>query len=521
MPVFLHNQMNISSMDSSFRWRRPIITLAVLFVINTIACTPIENDIHKETRRFKDTTKALNYMHELLPDNISLEEKCKRYALLLAMAAATGPNHESDVHELVRMDNRQLDERYQAIDDNRLGLLYMRATEKYRIGRLARPFLEIISCLGKIDTLSARRFLNDPELLIIVNLYKQSLGLPAVTISLDKIKAQFHPMFLASLRNLFEGLLDVDHLCETSQIRPARRYKNKSDLGDFAESSNSNTVRRKPLSLEMKRIRQNLHQQTFRERHLIRQRERSRLASRRRRILNPDHVRERNRVHKQLFKERKRQREELTIRPRRPELASDIKLGQRDILDSSEIPREGQNPYRQPASRYTEQQIQRTQYYLHLLAGLQERQPKSQEQQSSEVTPHDSPTAFHTPDRPSTSLQSESQFQPIRPLVDPIASFSTSLAPDTLDGPPRQLNDDSLQDRGQVTRLVAWPNTTNLHQSDPDHNLQPQNSATESPAYDEDLSHIISILRSFGSESWEKSLEHLDHPTRSGDPSRL
>lgn len=367
-------------------------------------------------------SSALDYMRELLPDQISLEEKCKRYTVLLAMAAVTGIPYQSSVIDIAKLDHLQLDEHYRGIDVDRLSSLYMRATERYRTTRLTPTFIEIIECLEKIDTPSVKKYLGTRELKIIVDLYMQVLGQPDVSINLDDLDlANLHPTFLTTLHNLFNGYLDVDRLLGTTQIRPFRHYKNREwiDPENIVGPSSSSPHDSRERKEEIKRKRRVLRQQRYRERNLIRQREQARLTQRRLATLDPEQKRERDRLNQQRKRESKGQGEPRTIsktskltpeekRQQRLQRRRDKRKRERlerllqrqqqqevEWRSSLEQLRAERGPYLPSDISQTEQQLKRKQFYSPLMAGLQQCPPRPQPQ--PEKQQQQEPASFGPP----------------------------------------------------------------------------------------------------------------------------
>lgn len=266
-------------------------------IINVISSFPDDHLIH-ESRRFKDVPAALNYLYRSLPFGMSVQERCKRYGVLVSMAAATGIPYEPSVDILIAMDNETINEQYEKIDVASLSSGYMKAVDVYRITRLAPPFIDLIECLRQLDTPLTQTFLNNIELLAIVDLYKQVLGIERKVGLKDLDLNQFRPTFRATLKNLFEGYFDVDLIDGSSVIKPYRhilKLKNTNDPNLPKE--------------EQVRLKRVLRQQRYRERHLHRQRERSRLAQKRLRIENPELVRTRDRLRSQRRREQRRIRQ--------------------------------------------------------------------------------------------------------------------------------------------------------------------------------------------------------------------
>lgn len=253
--------------------------------------------------------KALNYLHDLLT-LATLEEKCQKYAVLLSLAAATRVPYESDVLELVTIDYAVLSRQYHAINVTELSSLYMSATEKYRVTRLGPAFIEIIECLKMMHTPLVEKYLSNIELKITLDLYKRVLGKTDGPMDVDSLDLMMvHPTFLANLRKLFEGQLDIDELFGMSHVQKSGRSltMGPADFTNTAGQVNPDLQLGTASSGETKRV---SRQKAYRERNRLRMRERSRITLQRLRLLNPEAMREQNRIHKQQYRERKKQRKE-------------------------------------------------------------------------------------------------------------------------------------------------------------------------------------------------------------------
>lgn len=239
-------------------------------------------------KRFNDVSQAINYMYERLPDDMSMEEKCKRYAVLSLKSLSEKRPYETTVSNVVTMDKNNLDRHYRTIDINRLSGLYMSAIDRYRITQLAPPFIDLVECLSQIDTTAVRSYLTNWELVVILDLYKQVLGLPGV-ISLHSLDiTNFHSAFWSTLRNLFKQYLNIDRIFSGTVLK---QIKNSMDPPEAIVGTSLSDV-------EDQRYRK--------QQFLNRRREQSRLAQQRLRILNQD-KREKNRLHQQERREREKQ----------------------------------------------------------------------------------------------------------------------------------------------------------------------------------------------------------------------
>lgn len=202
-------------MDST-RWNYLSLTFAALSALaGDIDCvrnkdkTPIHPIL---AERFQDVSRAINYMHKYLPSDMTMDEKCKRYAVLSTKPISEKLPHET-VTNVIKMNNDDLDRYYNEIDVRRMIWNYMVAIDRYRVTQLAPPFIDIVECLRRIDTNEVRRYLSNPELLVILDLYKQALGLPDTTIDIRGLNfTKFHHSFRTTIENLFSQSFRTDKI---------------------------------------------------------------------------------------------------------------------------------------------------------------------------------------------------------------------------------------------------------------------------------------------------------------------
>lgn len=198
----------------SLTWKYLTIVIAIFASITvtcSIQCSPT-NELFCKTRRFKSTPAAIDYLYSRLAYDTPLEEKCKRYAVLLSMASDIGLPYEADGFEVLTLEGPTLDKLYQVEDINIVAQSYMFAIEGYRVRQLAPAFLELIECLKTLGThkkvQTAMTYLNDTELRLIVDLYMQILGFPARIVNLHTIDlSKFRTSFRLNLQNLFSDYL--------------------------------------------------------------------------------------------------------------------------------------------------------------------------------------------------------------------------------------------------------------------------------------------------------------------------
>lgn len=227
-------------------------------------------------------------MHERLPEEMSIEEKCKRYAVLSCTALSKNLPYDSTVLKVLMMDRADLDYYQSRLNTTRLSLMYMIAIDRYRVTELAPPIIDIVECLRRIDSPVVRRYLYNPELVLIVDVYKQILGLSNTTVDFARLDfTKFTRPFWRAFCHLFEGLLDIDSIRNHPYCAIARSVNTQNNL-------------HQPDAQEQAK---RTHLESIRERH--------RLARQRSRIMNGGLSRERNREYLRLRRKRIQEQERL------------------------------------------------------------------------------------------------------------------------------------------------------------------------------------------------------------------
>lgn len=259
-------------MDSTLRLF--LIISAVL--VCDISCTKRQ----PERERLRDVAQAITRLNENLPGRTTMDERCKRYAVLASRTIAERTPYLRTVSKVLALDDKELDEIYEKLGIDRIIYAYVSAIDKYRVTELAPAFINLIECLARIDTPVVRAYLNNQELTIISNLYKQVLGLPGTKVDLRNLDlTKFCTAFWTSLKYLFSPYLDIHSIFSSASI----------GVGDtnFQSSGSASEM-----------------QQSQTERNLFQRRERSRLINQRLRIMDPDRVRRYHDNHRNLSKER-------------------------------------------------------------------------------------------------------------------------------------------------------------------------------------------------------------------------
>lgn len=263
------------------RTRLSIITFVTLLAAVVGGKKPNKNP---DLVSFQDVPEALNYMHRYLPDHLSMDEKCKKFAVLASHTATYLNPSEATVYRVVTTEPDELDRQYAEIDTDRLISLLTNVIDRYRVTQLAPAFVDIVNCLRLIDSPAARAFVHNDELVLIVDLYKRILGRDDVEVDIDHINLSlFHPAFKDSLNRLFKGYYHAD----TRQRPHIIQLKAGVEPGQDAVESSSRPSKR--LSAEEV---------------AYRRRERSRLTQRRLRCLHPDTVREQDRKYHEARRSR-------------------------------------------------------------------------------------------------------------------------------------------------------------------------------------------------------------------------
>lgn len=397
---------------------------------------------HTGKTRLNDVSQAIEFMHQYMPTQMSLDEKCKRYAVMSSKAISEKLPHKRTVHKVATVDFEELDKQYSQIDITRISYVYMTAIDRYRVTKLAPPFIDLVECLKKIDTPIVKKYLSNIELIIILDLYKQVLGMPNTNLdvkSLDLSGHKFSPAFLTWLGMLFKGKLDIPGISE-AQL-----------------PGTSGMVEADVAKLDKKQLKQ-LQQ----EEHICRRRERSRLRQQRLRAIDPDLIRARRR--EQQRKRTRVQREVVSARSpaRTPEEAK----FRRKVLDR----REKRNAIqRQRRQRAKERQLRQF-LELSFVKRSQHNLPEHKQPPDGMHSPHQEQPDLQAP-RPSISIPEQDIYDSeYSPSVFKIRAFPEDFEFDgtfpTLSQIP---SDEQVHDCHQVRdsmigSSISRPPDTNVHE---------------------------------------------------------
>lgn len=263
---------------NSIDWKDLILRVLVALLIS-IATTDARKP---RVKCFHDMSDALSHMHQHLPSHLSMDDKCKRYAVL-ALDAKTylNPNEQTSENVLA-LDTDELDELYREMGSEQKMSLFMSVIDRYRATQLAPAFLDIVECLSLIDAPEAEAFVNHEELTLISDMYKRLLGRQDLQMDISAVNlTTFSSAFISALGNLFTGYYDINTSRQPHIILTSFGADGKSVSKLIASTSTSHH----------KSSRLSPDEVTFRRR------ERARLERRRKRFLEPDRVRELDRKH--------------------------------------------------------------------------------------------------------------------------------------------------------------------------------------------------------------------------------
>lgn len=274
-------------------WKRVSIALVALFdLIGNIGCGPYKDrssSIYK-SGRLNDVAQATTLMQKYLPHSLSLEVKCKRYAVLAERAMYERFPQRKTVIDVANMNEEDLETRYGQLNTTRIAWLYMSTIDRYRISQLGTPIIDLVECLRMLDTSASRIYLNNPEISIILVLYKQVLGMSDTALDVQGMDfKKYFPSFRETLRNLFKEYMDIDGI-----------------LGDASAETDKHIESASALDAESKTNPQNRRTESPRlERSSYTQRENQRLFQQRVRVAKPEKVQKYREDRRKRYKEQR------------------------------------------------------------------------------------------------------------------------------------------------------------------------------------------------------------------------
>lgn len=206
--------------------RQKISTLLVVVLVISINCrincsTIDDGEEIIIPAKLRSSIDTLNYFHGLLPEQVGLAEKCKKYAVLLSMIDSVGLLYVTTVEKLSALPEDIISRHHQKMSPKTLSILFMSAIDKYRTSGIAPPFLDLIECLKQINESIAEKYLDDRQLETIIHIYQQVLKSPNKQVDLNDFNLSvFHKAFQVNLRSILRGHLGgrmFDHGREPTQ----------------------------------------------------------------------------------------------------------------------------------------------------------------------------------------------------------------------------------------------------------------------------------------------------------------
>lgn len=258
-------------MSPFYLWRR--LTIVILAVSSKIMCSPIERIYVDVKTPCKSIVDAINRLYSSIPDHMPLEARCKQYAVLLSLSKMRGFTNQLALLRTLELEEDTLDLLYKQISTADLASHHIAIIDIYRKSQLEPALIDLFECLRRIDTPQVKSYLNHPELVMTIDLYKLALGPPPKSIDLDSVDlGAFDPAFRITLANLFE-----------SHFKIARRRGSSHDaFKQFSSKILAGEIVNQIRKIEMRRVRQ----QRYREKHLTRVRENDRARRKRERDNN-------------------------------------------------------------------------------------------------------------------------------------------------------------------------------------------------------------------------------------------
>lgn len=257
-----------------------MIALIASSVVSKIDCGDPTEDRFRGRLTDERICATINQLHDSLPDSIPQDEKCSRYAFLLSKLTHDGSVYRSTVSDAMTVEKSWLVSFQERLNKSITSSLMMSAIDKYRLIGLAPAFIDLLDCLRLFDTPYTQAFLYDKELKVTENLYKQILSKPDQTIHISELDVKkFQPSqqkylkFKANLINLLGAHIredKVEGMSDSDQTVMA-------DLLGASESIQYSRYDSRPVDWLKE-------QEKFRHRA----RERSRLNSRRLRLISPE-----------------------------------------------------------------------------------------------------------------------------------------------------------------------------------------------------------------------------------------
>lgn len=277
-----------AKMYTSKSWMCSLLLLVILH--HDVACGPFGEDSNVKC---DDISEAINYLHDHLPEGMSMEDRCKRYIVMTSLLRPRGRLHNIAVSKVLKMSEVRLDRVHRELQEtNELDGLYMAAIDGYRAASMLGPALfELVECMKQIDGSAARKYLEGQELNVILKLYRQVLETPDLKIDLDYIRSlgKFSRAFFISVMHLFRKHIDdsrfenliyrISDGASSSRQIPAPMIDDEADDYEAALRLHKRREERKILAAHRHREQERLRRQRIKILDPFSEKERTRLIN--------------------------------------------------------------------------------------------------------------------------------------------------------------------------------------------------------------------------------------------------
>lgn len=170
-----------------------------------------------------DITEAIIYLYDNFPSQMTMADRCKRYAAILSHLKPKERFSCTAASQVLDMPEDSLNRYYEGLAaTNQLGAIYMRAVDGLREASAIGPaFLELIECLKELGNPSYQEYIDKEELNTIVRLYRSVLESPDTMIDLNLIPIfdRLRRGFVVTLINMFKDNIHYDSEVHRNLVR--------------------------------------------------------------------------------------------------------------------------------------------------------------------------------------------------------------------------------------------------------------------------------------------------------------
>lgn len=195
-------------LSKTIKWSRIFTSIFLYVLIPTyLSCSPSGRYNINLTRKCIDIARSVSRLHSMFPGNMSLEDRCKRYAVTSSILGSKDRSRRVAIDTVVG-DVHILQRYHDEIFPADLGPLYMNIIDGFRLSQLEPALLDVIECLHQVDTPAAKAYLGNREIGVIIDLYNRVVRSPDTKIDIDTVHClSKHPAFGMSLIRLFTKYL--------------------------------------------------------------------------------------------------------------------------------------------------------------------------------------------------------------------------------------------------------------------------------------------------------------------------